>query len=403
MKIGLVANEFYSPESGKTGGLGNYLWKIAQSLSDEGHEIFILTLTSKNEIVSKENGITTLTIKITEKKMDWIDLWINRFSVKLFDFSYINYKRLKWRSYQFCQKLNDYNSFYKFDIIQYPNIGGLSFYHNKEIPFLIRLSGLASVASKIYPEYYNLPSAVKNALVAFELAILKKANAIISPSYAMLKKLKGIELKLVEVIESPYYDYFSLKTFNSGDKNFILYFGSICGIKGCDLILDALERLDNPEIKIYFVGRFMDGGSIDNSIKKRILENKNKNLIFLGEKNKYDLYQLIQDSRFVVLPSRTDNFPNTLVESMRLGKVVIGPNTWGFEQLIKSGENGILIEPENVNQLAKAIELIWNMPDSNLKSMEKKAREATERLSPKKISQQLVKFYDRVVDEWPNS
>lgn len=57
----------------------------------------------------------------------------------------------------------------------------------------------------------------------------------------------------------------------------------------------------------------------------------------------------------MVLPSRLDNFPNTCIEAMALGKVVVGTYKTSFEQLIDPNVSGLLCEHSNPQSLIKSI------------------------------------------------
>ncbi|MCS4101411.1 glycosyltransferase [Salinibacter ruber] len=57
-----------------------------------------------------------------------------------------------------------------------------------------------------------------------------------------------------------------------------------------------------------------------------------------------------------VIPSRQDNLPNTVLESMACGTPVIGFEVGGIPDMVRPGETGWLAEPEDVRSLREAIE-----------------------------------------------
>ncbi|NJQ98990.1 MAG: glycosyltransferase family 4 protein, partial [Hydrococcus sp. CSU_1_8] len=57
-------------------------------------------------------------------------------------------------------------------------------------------------------------------------------------------------------------------------------------------------------------------------------------LVFLSQLPHNQLYPVIKGARLVVLPSLVDNLPNTLMESMALGKPVIGTIGASFDEML---------------------------------------------------------------------
>jgi glycosyltransferase involved in cell wall biosynthesis len=56
-----------------------------------------------------------------------------------------------------------------------------------------------------------------------------------------------------------------------------------------------------------------------------------------------------------VCPSRDDNFPNVVLEAMACGVPVVGFDVGGMADVVRDGETGILVEPENVAGLRETI------------------------------------------------
>lgn len=56
-----------------------------------------------------------------------------------------------------------------------------------------------------------------------------------------------------------------------------------------------------------------------------------------------------------IIPSRQDNLPNTMLEALCCGTPVIGYKTGGIVDVIQHGENGFLVDLENVTDIEKYI------------------------------------------------
>lgn len=68
-----------------------------------------------------------------------------------------------------------------------------------------------------------------------------------------------------------------------------------------------------------------------------------------------DIAPLYKISDVVVLPSKADTFPFVMIEAGSNKKPFIGSRTGGISEFIEDGVDGILINPENENELAQKI------------------------------------------------
>lgn len=79
-----------------------------------------------------------------------------------------------------------------------------------------------------------------------------------------------------------------------------------------------------------------------------------QNVRFLGTYS--PVFDLLNAADFSILPSiEQEDFPNVILESMALGKAVIGSSVAGIPEQIVDGETGIVVRPRAVENLAMAI------------------------------------------------
>ena len=84
-------------------------------------------------------------------------------------------------------------------------------------------------------------------------------------------------------------------------------------------------------------------------------ELKLPNARFLGFQKEDDLAVLYKKSHVFVLPSSSEGQPLTILEAQAASLPVVATNIGGIPEIIKDGENGYLIKPKNVHELAGAI------------------------------------------------
>jgi glycosyltransferase involved in cell wall biosynthesis len=76
-----------------------------------------------------------------------------------------------------------------------------------------------------------------------------------------------------------------------------------------------------------------------------------------------ELALVYSQSDVLVLPSLVDAYPSVVAEAMMCGIPVIGTNSGGMSEMIISGENGLLVEPNNSVALADAISVFIREPE----------------------------------------
>ena len=133
---------------------------------------------------------------------------------------------------------------------------------------------------------------------------------------------------------------------------YIGYIGRLSFEKGYDILLKVADK--HPEIQFRFAGAMRDG-------------NENiaipPNVKLMGYLNKDGLNNFIENSKFIVMPSRCyEGFPMAILEAACLGKPTIGPNHGGFTEIIGQGDNaiGCLFKPNDIDDLDAKITRLWN-------------------------------------------
>ena len=68
-----------------------------------------------------------------------------------------------------------------------------------------------------------------------------------------------------------------------------------------------------------------------------------------------DSMKTLKESQILVVPSRIESIPQVIKEAFYLKTPVIATDVGGNHELIKDGETGILIDPENPDKMFNAI------------------------------------------------
>lgn len=101
---------------------------------------------------------------------------------------------------------------------------------------------------------------------------------------------------------------------------------------------------------------------------------------------------LLSKTDIFLLPSYNEGLPMALIEAMSWALPVITTPVGGIPELVSHNQNGLLIEPGNIQQLSVAIGDLTKDKDLRLK-LGKQARESTKHLDIKMYLKSLIKVY----------
>jgi glycosyltransferase involved in cell wall biosynthesis len=88
----------------------------------------------------------------------------------------------------------------------------------------------------------------------------------------------------------------------------------------------------------------------------------------MGRKTEEQLPMLYRDSRALILPSRREGLPITLLEAGACGAICIGSRTPGIPEIIEEGVTGYLVAPDSPKELAETIMKTFQLfPDQRTK------------------------------------
>ncbi len=74
------------------------------------------------------------------------------------------------------------------------------------------------------------------------------------------------------------------------------------------------------------------------------------------------MLELLKAADAALLSSSWENFPHMLVEALALGTPVIATETGGVSEIVRDGENGLLVPPGDPAALAATIERYYADP-----------------------------------------
>jgi len=137
------------------------------------------------------------------------------------------------------------------------------------------------------------------------------------------------------------------------DKFEFITIGSVSTRKGQDLIIKALQRLNDKELdKIHIT--IVGDGPIKNEIEHICLK-ENLPVTFVGYSK--DVKKYLSESDIFLLPSRDEGFPISILEAERAGLPIVSTKVAGIPEMVYHKKNGILINPndEELSEIFRSI------------------------------------------------
>ena len=135
--------------------------------------------------------------------------------------------------------------------------------------------------------------------------------------------------------------------------------------KGQDILLRAFKivHIEIPNSKLYIVGKYNSEDQYYQELKQYVNDNElSDSVIFTGFDD--NPYKWVANADCYVMPSRKEGLPNSLIDAMYLGKPVVATTCIPVvSRIVKDGYNGILVNPDDVEAMAEAMQKAIHLKD----------------------------------------
>ncbi len=201
--------------------------------------------------------------------------------------------------------------------------------------------------------------------------VIVNSKKIITNSNYVKDIVKKIANKKEIIVVNPGIDYYNLKDkeykkiinnlklkYNLQNKKILLSIGRLVKRKGFDLTLKALPKvLKKVQNLVYII---IGDGPDKDRLFKIAQENSIDSVIFLGAISDNEKWALLKLCNIFIMPSRNidgdfEGFGIVYLEANLVGKPVIAGNSGGVRDIVKHKVNGLLVNPESVDDISEAI------------------------------------------------
>lgn len=395
MNICLISAE-YPPET-LNGGIGTYTFSLAHGLVNLGHKVTVISkaLDKEQEYFDQQVHIYRIFDKRIIPKFTRLGNLATGGAFGAWQHSLSVFSKLK----QIISRNGE------FDVVEGPLWGAECFAYsiNLNMPLVVRLQ------TPIFKqrEILGLPA---NPFMEFmEKASLQKATLVASISQnitGLIVKRYGISDK--KILYSPLGVVFpnikNLKTRTNSPR--LLFVGRLEKRKGIQELIDSLPKIlsVNLRITVDIVGKdcFQAPGNTSylKYFQRVVPAELQERVKFHGFVENKKLQVFYRDCDVFIAPSRYESFGLIFLEAMVFGKPVIGTKVGGIPEIIKDGQNGLLIDVNEPDQIANAVLRLFSDSDLRKKIGLQAFRDTKDNFSVEKMAQESAKIYEKAIADF---
>ncbi len=354
-RIAFLTTEFAS-EAPRGGGLASYLHRITQALRDAGHEPEVFVLSTRTPGVLEHAGVRVervrradrqLAVRIAQRVLPALGL--SRFHPTL---------HLIAGALGLARALEARHAERSFDAVQSADYlaTGLFVPRGGVRRHLVRCSS----ASDLWADAEQDARLVRRFETWLERVAIRRANVAYAPSRFVAAHLARRLRREIHVLRPP--AFLEVKPAETPPRalppRFLMHIGKPQRSKGTALLGSLLPRIwaEEPGFTLVVAGVAREAlGEFDAAHGRAHAGH----VVALGSLEKPDLYAALQRAEGLVQPSRVDNLPNTVIESLLLGVPVVAFDGLSFDELIEPGVTGELVPVGDREALAAALLRVW--------------------------------------------
>jgi len=185
---------------------------------------------------------------------------------------------------------------------------------------------------------------------------------VLSPKFVATMERRGIPRERIDVIPHGIFSFYGTqpneRKMDPTTKS-ILFFGRITAYKGLDVLLQAFQRISRlrQDVRLDVVG------AGDLKPYSRLLESVPNVHIVNRWVDDAEVAPFFQQATLAVLPYTTASQSGVIPLAATFRVPVIATTVGALPEQIQSGETGLLVKPNSVDELADAMETLLNRPE----------------------------------------
>lgn len=175
----------------------------------------------------------------------------------------------------------------------------------------------------------------------------------------------------------------------------ILYAGSLIERKGVQQVLKALAALNS---QFHYEFLIIGGGYYETYLHELTGRlGLTEHVFFLGEKSRNEVMQYMLDSDIFITPSHHETFGLVYLEAMAMGCITIGSKGEGIDGIIVDGQNGFLVDPYDVEDIAGKLQQVIHLTVEEIREIGTHAMEIVNTHAEEKVSEHYMDLIKKAI------
>lgn len=140
-------------------------------------------------------------------------------------------------------------------------------------------------------------------------------------------------------------------------EKIVIFVGRLVLVKGVKYLIHAMETVSHRclEARLIVVGEGKEKNSLEKLTNKLGLGDV---VTFIGGVSNENVLEYMAAADILALPSLSEGFPVVILEALASGLPVVTTDILGLPEIICDGENGLLVAPKNIPQIAEKVLLL---------------------------------------------
>jgi len=379
------------------GGIGSATQLLARTLALKGHNVYVAGFYPYYRVADKNQ---------------------NDQGIKVFRFFYGSKLQLQFSKRNFFGKFvnisgqfNKYLAFLKtiieenaIEIIETPDFveafrysGPLMIkFPDFGVPLVVKLHSSYTV----YNAQNNLGSGNKKIFLK-EKILLDSAQGIVGVSDSIRKRAKEVFIGIdnIEVLYNGIKLDSNIEYNTASDNNTVVFAGSLVEQKGIFNLLKAWSRVIEivASARLFLYGKSSVKAELE--IRSYLKAFPRNSVEIKGFVSKELLSGIYSEASCAIFPSFQEAFSMAPMEAMAVGCPVIYTKRTSGPELITNGVDGILVDPENIQEIADAIVFILRNREKAIKLGQKGYLKIKDNFDISLIANRHLKYYQHIIDK----
>lgn len=395
MHIAFVTPELIKGDTLYPGGLSTYTFNTAKALMQRGHFVTIFLAGTSDRVFD------FMGLRVVERRprIPWflkpVNMLLSRWLSDGLDRC--------WSSLTINNTLNEYITKERIDVVHYTNWKAIGLFRVAH-PSLLRISSYDTLWDN-NPANQHLG---KRFVHWLEKKSIRRFEHIIGPGDYLAQHIeKDLRLKHpIELIPTPVSININQTRQPKNTEQVrkkILYAGTVSQIKGAELMFALIRQ---------YLGSYQDtefvvagkAGVVRGKSCKQELESMAREFTGIFTYHPHLDRSRLQieyaDADLVIIPSLIDNFPNTALEAMSNGTMVLASDTASLGSLLKDGQNGFVMHGRDVKKwIEKIRHILFTLDEDRKNEIRKAMSDSLLEYVPENAIGKLLAEYEKLLSD----